>query len=74
VVICGNPESNLTTQYQEIQSGTSSQIYNFTTSVATICISGFKFTDGSLSNSIQCTASGYWTAGIDCTGYAFDLQ
>ncbi len=62
---CGNPNDNLTNLNQEILSGPTATTFGGTTSVK--CKSGYKWIDGSVSKTINCSAAGRWNFPASCS-------
>ena len=61
---CGNPTANLTALNQDTVSGLTTQINGDSGTIK--CKVGYKWTDGSLTKTLSCSASGTWNFPAGC--------
>ncbi len=67
MLTCGDPSTNLSLANQQFSSGSPPFSFAYQTSAGVNCLSGFKWTDGSLEKNISCLGTSSWTV-IDCQG------
>ena len=67
-ISCGNPISNLSFAKQEFLSGSPPSDFIYQINADIKCNVGFKWTDGTLMNTILCQATGIWTSYPSCIG------
>ncbi len=65
-MVCGLPTANLTLANQRYKTGSKPSKLTYTAATVIICFVGYKFTDFSNENVMNCSAFGTWTAIPEC--------
>ena len=68
---CGDPTQNLTISEHIYQTGSAPTAFKFSASSVVTCRSGYKFSDGTFFNTINCTSKGSWSYIPDCISSNF---
>ena len=73
VLECGDPFTNLTFFNHQLFTGTSLATFKFGTTIQVSCLSGYQWSDGTESKTINCNAAGLWNFQ-SCIGIKADMK